>query len=258
MIRILKTLKSSVDLKRGILFGLVFFLSFFAGIHQAFSQSILNGKVFETGTEHPLEGVSVVNKNSQTGELTDRSGYFSLDAKPGDSIEIKLLGYLPQTFAMPFGGKIINQNIFLTIKKFQLKSVEIMARPDFRRDSLQNREENASIFNYKKPNFASAALNTVFHPLSGLNNLLNAGKRKRLIDFQDKLETQEQDRYIDSRYTRQLVSSLSGLHGKELETFMKLYRPSFEYIQAASDYDLFSKIKDDFKDYVQYRSSKTN
>lgn len=219
------------------------------------SQVVVNGKIYESGTNLSLEGASVVNKNTQTGELTDRFGYFSIEGKVGDSIQIRLLGYLPKSIAISEDQKLVVQNIYLTIRKFQLKQVEISARPDFKRDSLLNREENASIFNYKKPNGVQAVLGAVFHPLSAVDNLINSAKRKRLRNFQDKLETQEQDRYIDSKFSRQLVSGLTSLQGQELENFMKLYRPSFEYIQSASDYDLYSKIKEDYKDYLQFKVS---
>ncbi len=239
-----------------ILFCLGMTFCFLVGKTKA--QVVVNGKIYETGTEIALEGVSVANKNNQTGELTDRFGYFSIEGKIGDSIEVKLLGYLPKIFAIPSpnpGQKVINQNIFLTIRKFQLPQIQILVRPDYRRDSLLNREENASIFNYKKPKVTTALVNTLFHPLSALDNLTHSARRRRIRDFQDRLETQEQDRFIDARYTRQLVSSLTNLHAQELEAFMKLYRPTFEYIQTVSDYDLFTKIKEDFTDYSQNKSS---
>jgi hypothetical protein len=219
------------------------------------AQVVMNGKVYEAGTQTALEGVSIINKNTQKGELTDRFGYFSVDGKVGDSIQVRLLGYLPQTLAIPPGSKIVIQNIFLVIRKFQLQNVQILARPDFKRDSLLNREENAAIFNYKKPTALNATLSTIFHPLSGLDNLIHAQKRKRMENFQDKLQTQEQDRYIDARYTRQLVSSLTNLQGEELETFMKLYRPTFESLQAFTEYDLYIKIKDDYKDYLAFKAN---
>ncbi len=244
-----EVLKSLDKIRYLLLLIFIFFYSF------ATSQVVVNGNIYEAGTQTPLEGVSVANRTTQRGELTDRYGYFSVDGKVGDSIEIRLLGYFPKTFAVPEGKKIVIQNIYLTIRKFQLQQVQIMARPDFKRDSLLNREENAAIFNYKKPNVINGILTTAFHPLSGLDNLLHAKQRQRMRSFQDRLETQEQERYIDSRYSRQLVSNLTSLQGSELETFMKLYRPTFEYLQTASDYDLFSKIKEDYKDYSLYKSS---
>jgi CarboxypepD_reg-like domain len=233
------------------LIGIFFFSSVKA-------QVALNGKVYESGTEIPLPGASILNKSTKSGELTDRYGYFSIEGKVGDSIQISFLGYLPKTYAIPLvpsGQKIIIQNFFLPIKKFLLKEVEVMARPNFRRDSLLNREENRTIFNYKKPSTINTILGAVFNPITGLDNLVHAAKRNRLRNFQEKLEIQEQDKSIDIRYNRQLVSGLTGLQGKDLENFMKLYRPSFEYAKNSSDYDLYLKIKEDYADYLKFKSS---
>lgn len=257
MIKILEVLKfckkKSLNIQKGLILVLIF-LSFNS---LSSAQVVLNGKVYESGTQTALEGVSIINKTTQKGELTDRYGYFSVDGNVGDSIQIRLLGYISQTIAIPPGSKIVIKNIFLTIRKFQLQNVEILARPDFKRDSLLNREENAAIFNYKKPTALNATLQGIFHPLTGLDNLIHGQKRRRLENFQGKLQTQEQDRYIDSRYTRQLVSELTTLQGEELETFMKLYRPSFEALQTYTEYDLYTKIKEDYKDYQSFKASQS-
>jgi len=255
VIKILEVLKYCPRRLQSSFFTGILLVSFSLSIYSAHAQVVVNGKVYETGTEITLQGASVINKTTQKGELTDRYGYFSVDGKVGDTIEIRLIGYVPKTFAIPPGSKIIVQNVFLTIKKFQLQNVQVLARPDFKRDSLLNRQENAAIFNYKKPTVLNATLNTIFHPLSGVDNLIHNQKRKRLRNFQDKLETQEQDRYIDSRYSRQLVSGLTGLQGEELETFMKLYRPSFEDLQSYTEYDLYSRVKEDHKDYEAYKAN---
>ena len=256
VIKILEVLKFYNRMVKFSYWGISLLLFFLLLNTHINAQTVMNGKVYESGTQTALEGVSIINKNTQKGELTDRYGYFSVDCKPGDSIQIRLLGYFPQTIAVPSGSpKIIVQNIYLTIRKLQLQNVNISARPDFKRDSLLNRQENASIFNYKRPTALNATLSGIFHPLSGLDNLVHAQKRRRLEGFQEKLQTQEQDRYIDSRYTRQLVSGLTSLQGEELETFMKLYRPSFETLQSFTEYDLYSKIKEDFKDYQAFKAS---
>jgi hypothetical protein len=71
-----------------------------------------------------------------------------------------------------------------------------------------------------------------------------------MLSFQQRLLQDEQDKYIDHRYSKYLVKRLTKLDGKELEDFMTFYRPSYEEVQAMNDLELGYYIEQCYKNYV--------
>lgn len=59
------------------------------------SQSMVSGSVVDDSNE-PLTGVTVIVKNTSTGEITDIDGRFSIEAQIGDVLEFAYLGMRPQ------------------------------------------------------------------------------------------------------------------------------------------------------------------
>lgn len=217
------------------------------------AQNVVNGKIFESETQQPLEGVSIRNKRSGSGELSDRSGFYSVNAREGDSIEVYLLGYKRFKFSAAGLHPDETKNIYLTIEKFNLPGVEVLARKNVTKDSLRNRQDNAALFNYHRPSVAKAILGGVFHPISGLQNLTEMAKNRRMKHFQEHLVNEERDQYIESRFSRQDVEDITGLKGKELEDFMTLYKPTYEFTQQAATYDMLLYIKEKYAEYLKLK-----
>lgn len=225
-------------------------------LSRACAQGVVNGKVYESVNMVPLEGVSVRNMRSGGGELSDRFGFYSVNVRPGDSIEYYVLGYKRFKFKVPVATGDIAKNVYLTINQFNLPGVEVLARRNVTKDSLNNRLENAALFNYHRPSVAKAILGSVFHPISGLEMLTDMGKNRRLKHFQAHLVDEERDHYIESRFSRQDIEDLTGLKGKELETFMTEYKPSYEFTQNAAQYDMLLYIKEKYAEYVKNKEEK--
>jgi len=72
-----------------------------------------------------------------------------------------------------------------------------------------------------------------------------------MMQFQQRLVQQEQDKFIDHRFNKQLVRRLTNLTGEALDSFMVMYRPNYEFTVLTSDYDFQSYIK---KCYEQFKS----
>ena len=64
-----------------------------------------------------------------------------------------------------------------------------------------------------------------------------------MLKFQQRLLEQERDKFIDHKFNRGLVKRLTGLEGEELEKFMIIYRPTYEFTTGASEYDFQLYIK---------------
>lgn len=230
----------------------ILILSLFA--EKNLAQGIVSGKVYESVNQLPVEGVSIRNKNTGGGELSDRSGFYSVNASAGDSIEVYILGYKRFKFKVTGSASDAKKNVYLTIEKFNLPEVEVLARRNITRDSLNNRRENAALFAYRRRSVGKAILGSFFNPVSSLQSLVDMGKNRRLKHFQAHLVAEERDNYIDSRFTRENVEDITGLKGKELEDFISVNKPSFEFTQNAKEYDMLVYIKEKFAAYTAQKA----
>ncbi|MES2807101.1 MAG: hypothetical protein V4619_00655, partial [Bacteroidota bacterium] len=61
--------------------------------------------------------------------------------------------------------------------------------------------------------------------------------------------SEEKERYVDKYYTPKYVATLIPLTGVELENFMALYRPTYEYVKANDGPTLAMFINDSYKKY---------
>jgi hypothetical protein len=92
-----------------------------------------------------------------------------------------------------------------------------------------------------------------------LDEIINAFRFKRnrqLASFQQRLIQDEQDKYIDHRYTKYLGKKLTGLDGKELDDFMNFYRPSYEQVLMMNDLELGYYIEQCYNNYVYIKTRK--
>lgn len=58
-----------------------------------FSQTIVSGIIRDSSNERPLPAVSVTNKQTSEGTLSDAKGQFSIDCNIGDTLQIHSVGY---------------------------------------------------------------------------------------------------------------------------------------------------------------------
>ncbi|HYF32015.1 MAG TPA: TonB-dependent receptor [Chitinophagaceae bacterium] len=68
----------------------------------------ITGKITDPKTGEPLSGVSVRIKGSRLGTTTNNEGVYRLEVKPGDVLEVSIVGYKTQTISISGGQTEIN------------------------------------------------------------------------------------------------------------------------------------------------------
>ncbi len=119
---------------------------------------------------------------------------------------------------------------------------------------MQNREDYAKIFNYQKPKLKTVTPQYgagVGFDLDEIVNMFRFKRNRSLAGFQKRLLEQEQEKFIDYRNSKALVRRLTLLTGNGLDSFIRLYRPSYTFTRFASDYDFQSWIK---KAFVRFQN----
>lgn len=70
-----------------------------------------------------------------------------------------------------------------------------------------------------------------------------------MASFQRRLLQDERDKFVDHRFTKALVRRLTLLDGVRLDSFMRVFRPSYAFTQLTSDYEFQLYIKRSFQRY---------
>ena len=202
----------------------------------AFGQVEVKGTVFDKTRYFAMQGVSVMG-TSGLGTVTDSTGHYVIKLPVSDSIYFSYLGKhtakFPVKGVMP--GFPMDISLAVTVDSLPL----VVVRPKVHRyDSLANREEYRKVFDYE-PDYLTGSGGI------SLDMILSGKKNHQMLALQRRLIEEEQDKYVDYRFNKTLVRKITGLQRPALDTFMRLYRPTYEFIlNCENDYEFYKYIKD--------------
>lgn len=205
----------------------------------------IRGTVYDSSRNYPIELVSVLS-TSGTGTVTNSEGYYEIEVQEKDSIWFSYLNKPTMKFPVL---KIINPmsfDISIQISVPMLREVKIKPRI-YKQDSTQNRLDYAKIFNYQKPKLKTVTPQYGVGAGFDVNELINMFRTKRnrsIASFQKRLLEEEQEKYIIYRFNKALVRRLTLLDGNELDSFMRVFRPSYIFTTMAGDYEFQYYIKE--------------
>lgn len=217
----------------------------FLSARTAFGQVHITGTVYDESQRFAMVGVSVLG-TSGAGTTTDSLGHYHISLPAGDSIFFSYLGKFTARFPVKDIAAGQPFDMALAVSIDSLPPVYVRAR-DYLTDSIQNRKDYAKVFDYQK-NYLSN-MKTSRHGGLGvgldLDLLLNGKAARRMEAFQKRLEEDEQDKYIDHRFTRAIVKKITGLDTPALDTFMREYRPTYDFIKScATEYEFYHYIQE--------------
>jgi hypothetical protein len=188
------------------------------------------------------------------GTVTDSTGHYTVLVHESDSIWFSYLGKSTPKYAVISIPNTRNFEVSLHVHITELRPVMVKPR-DYRFDSAQNREEYARAFDFKKP-----GLGVVTSPggatgmdLDEFINIFRFQHNRRMMAFQKRLLLEEQDKFIEHRFSRALVIRLTQMRGPELDTFMVRYKPDLLFTQYATDYEFQLYIKKSFEKYQRLK-----
>ena len=215
-------------------------------------QVTISGTVYDITKKNPIDGVSVLSTSGR-GTTTDSLGHYSITVYEKDSIYFSYLNKPTPKYPVIGIGNMAAFDISILKKVGELPNVFVRQRI-YKLDSLQNRQDYAKIFDFRKPGLRSS-----MNPTPGsfgvgldLNELVNMFRFKRnrsILAFQERLLKEEQDKFIDHRFSKSFVRKLTRLETPELEKFMKEYRPTLEMAQNLNELEFGQFIVEAFKYY---------
>lgn len=216
------------------------------------AQVRVSGTVYDMSRSVPLDAVSVLS-SSGNGTFTDSMGRYTLLVHETDSIWFSYLNKPTGKFPVKSIPDPRSFDISLHVSVAELSPVQVKPR-DYRLDSIQNREDYAKVFNFRKPGIdvSMSPGGGVGLDLDALISMFQFKRNRRMLSFQRRLLEEEKDKYIDHRFNRGLVIRLTGLMNEQLDTFMVRYRPTLDFTQMSTDYEFQLYIKKCYEHYREY------
>ncbi len=203
--------------------------------------------MYDSSRNYPLEAVSVLTTSGQ-GTATNAEGVYEIDVLEKDSIWFSYLNKPTVKFPVQKIANPLQFDISILVNIPTLKEVKVWPR-NYRQDSIQNRIDYAKIFNYQKPKLKTVTPQYgagAGFDLDEIINMFRFRRNRSIASFQKRLLLEEQDKFIDHRFTKTLVRRLTLLEGHDLDSFMRVYRPSYTFTRFAGDYDFQYYIKQAF------------
>ena len=100
---------------------------------QAFGQSKITGTVVDQTNGEPIIGATVKIKGTSTGVVTDIDGNYSIDVKPGQTLEFSYIGYTTQSLKVTKAGRY---DINLSEETNTLEQVVVVGYGTMKRSDL--------------------------------------------------------------------------------------------------------------------------
>jgi len=221
---------------------------------KAKSQLTVSGTVYDSSKVVPVKDVVIKSSNGTTS-ITDSLGRYAIVTTDKDSLTFVYQNKPTAKFAVKQIPNIGNFEISLHIRlaeKFRtLKEVRVYSK-NFKQDSIENREQYAKLFDYQRPGVktsSDAYTGAAGMDLDELINVFRFKRNRQMRKMQERLLEQEQENYINYRFNKNSVKRITGLQGKDLDIFMKEYRPDFEFTQTSSLVDFYQYILNASYDY---------
>ncbi len=220
----------------------------------------ISGTVYDISARKPLEAVAVISTSGR-GTITDSLGRYSLTIRASDSIFFKLLNKETVKYPVDTIKNTSSFDIMIHVYAQSLPDVKVR-NSNYKLDSIQNRKDYGKYFDFKKPG-VRLSTNPNYNPggvtvgmdLDEFINMFRFKRTRSLEALQKRLVEQEQDKYIDHRFSKPFVRKVTHLQSPELENFMRAYRPTYELCQMFNDLELGYYIE---KCYDQYKLNKTD
>lgn len=215
------------------------------------AQQFLTGKIYRKNSTEALVSVSIHNISAQRYDLSEESGSYRIQVVPGDHVSFSSVGYIADTITVTAAMLTADYPVYLDVRAQTLAAARVGQFSNYQLDSMDRRKEYAWVYDHgntprmeheRKGDGVGVTLN-IFRNASS--------KEKQREKLEKRLEKEEQDYYIDSRYNKDIITKYTHLKGDSLTNFMQKYRPSYDYCRKAANVDILVYINDSYKQYIK-------
>ncbi|MEO6149139.1 MAG: hypothetical protein ABIN95_01455 [Mucilaginibacter sp.] len=189
----------------------------------------LKGTVYDGGSDSRLSNVFVRDLANNEATLTDSKGNFSIKTASGHLVVFSSPAYISDTIYVvdmfPKTIRLANEGINLNEVNINSKRLPFDPRTDYRQV-------------YEKAKVRPLSPSSWFSK--------EAKDARRLKKF---FKTEVREREIDQVFNKTYVSGIIPLRGQQLEDYMSLYRPTYEFATTSDAEAMLLYINDSYKKF---------
>jgi len=205
----------------------------------------LTGIITDREEDQPISGAFIDNSTRGRTAISDENGAYLIAAQPGDTIIFSMMGYDTVRITIP---ATLQSNMFRRISLqrsvFILDEVLVNSRyTPYQLDSIERRRTYSNELNWQKER-------SVMSPISALADNISRKSRMRWR-FQRNFGKWEDEKFTATRYTPELVQSLTGLEGNDCYQFMAAYPMDPDYARVASDLEIQMWIRYNYRTWIK-------
>ena len=231
----------------------IFIAVFLCGINLLAQEKTVQGIVFDKDSKQRLSRVYIYNTSTGKGFYNNSKGEFTTIATSGDVLVAALQGYGVDTIRVGTENTVL---FYLKRSSIQLKEVRIQDSLNNPREQLKETQKEYKGA-YTKGDVKDVLTTGGGNGAGGAGLSINAlytllskeGRNARQL--QKIIERDYHLAMIAYRYNANLISDVTGLKGETLVDFMQQYRPGFNFVIQANDYQLIQFIKASYQRYLQ-------
>jgi len=207
----------------------------------------LQGFVIDKVSKQRLAKVYIYNSRNDEGLYNTTKGEFKTQALIGDTLFAALQGYALDTVIFKGQTAIYFQLRPLSIRLREVSIIGKMLPPKQQYDKTR-REYKYATDRGSSADLLNLGQGGVGLGIDAIYNLLSR-KGKNARHLQEILERDYQQSIVDYRFNPEYVQRTLRISGEELTDFMQQYRPSYEFVLAASDYAFVVFLKNNYTAY---------
>lgn len=211
-------------------------------------QGIVSGTVYDSSKLYTISDVNVYTTGGSFA-TSDSMGNYHINVKRGDSIYFYFQNRPTNKFPIKAITDYNQFDIALKVKvkdKYKPLKEVIVFSNGHRYDSLQNRQDYHDIFGYKKPGLYTTTPDmpgtAVGFDFDQIINLFRFKRNRQMHNFQERLLEEEQDNYVNYRFSPVLIKRITGLKGEALEHYRQQYRPTYQFVVNSGIVDFYDYI----------------
>ena len=247
----------NVAVRYGILWGIGLMLGQLnpmSGYGQ--TEILLRGTVYDSTR---MVAIPMVRVTSTGGNVTytDSIGQYRIPVTSRDSVAFfyrnRSTTLFPVREIKYHQGFDVSLQVTVGDKYKTLKEV-VVIKKTYRQDSIENREKYRKAFGFERGLSVTTGGDIMGGAGLDPNSIINLFRfrmQRSMRSLQNRLLAEEAEKFVNYRFNKNLVKNLTGLEGLDLDRFMIVYRPSYEFTAATAEYQFYQYILDASRLYRQ-------
>jgi hypothetical protein len=226
----------------------------------------INGRIItENSEENYISKAHIINKNLNTGTISDDNGYYTIKCNYGDSLIISAIGFKTVRLKIQNNSNIsvvmypvtytLNEVVihpYKTYSEFKQAfiALKLPAEEPFMDLNYKNFEHFAFDSRINNDKTSSGAGVVIEGPITALYNAFSK-KAKELKIYAELIEKDNYKLKLSKKYNPEIVKNITGIKSDEtLVIFMKYCDIQDKFIETATEYELYLAINECYTSFL--------